>query len=261
MFNNSVIACDDATATLTSVSDNGDGTYNCTFDVCVEYFGLEGSVYGFGFEFNNPNGTTAINSFSPASITSGTGDVYVGALYDGAGDAPGGGIYEVNDATVSVLEYNTSELFPSHSSGTLCFSVSMTITGYPTSVDVHVNNNGFAGCFVVLPFPALPLDCEIQNISAGAQTACSTIDNTYTQIVNITFANAPGSGTLDVGGQSFLIGSSPQSITLVGLPSDGNPVDITAVFSANGACTLTETNLFTAPANCTCDAEAGAINN
>ncbi|MCP4443548.1 MAG: hypothetical protein GY810_31990 [Aureispira sp.] len=92
--------------------------------------------------------------------------------------------------------------------------------------------------------------CSISNLAAGSQTACVPATNTYTQEVTITYTNAPGSGTLDVNGQSFAIGTSPQTVTLTGLVADGNPVSVTASFSANPACTLTAASLFTAPAAC-----------
>ena len=92
--------------------------------------------------------------------------------------------------------------------------------------------------------------CQITNLTAGTQTACNNSDNTYTQEITITYQNAPGSGTLDVNGQSFAITSSPQTITLTGLNSDGNNVNVTASFSAESGCNMTSNNLFTAPSVC-----------
>lgn len=92
--------------------------------------------------------------------------------------------------------------------------------------------------------------CAIDLIVAASQTACVPATNTYTQEVTITYTNAPVSGTLDVNGQSFAIGTSPQTVTLTNLVADGNPVSVTASFSANGSCTLTTPNLFTAPVAC-----------
>ena len=51
-------------------------------------------------------------------------------------------------------------------------------------------------------------------------------------------------------GQSFAIMASPQSVTLIGLTADGASVDVTASFSAEPGCMLTENDLFTAPAPC-----------
>jgi hypothetical protein len=93
--------------------------------------------------------------------------------------------------------------------------------------------------------------CSITDLAAGTQTACNPATNTYTQEVTVTFTNAPSSGMLEVNGQQFAIGTSPQTVTLTGLVSDGNPVDVTASFTADATCTRTENDLFTAPADCT----------
>lgn len=92
--------------------------------------------------------------------------------------------------------------------------------------------------------------CEITSLTAGAQTPCDPVDNTYTQEVIVEYAQDPGTGTLDVNGQSFPITGSPQTVVLVGLNSNGNPVNVTAVFSDDTNCQLSQTALFTAPAVC-----------
>ena len=96
-----------------------------------------------------------------------------------------------------------------------------------------------------------PVPCSITDITAGAQTACDPGTNTYTQEVTVTYTSAPTTGTLDVNGQSFAITASPQTVTLTGLVSDGNAVDVTAVFSDDAGCTFSVNGLFTAPVDCT----------
>ena len=93
--------------------------------------------------------------------------------------------------------------------------------------------------------------CEISAITAGTQTACDPLTNEYTQEVTLTFANPPATGNLVVNGQTFAIGTSPQTVVLTGLTSDGLGVDVTASFDADPSCSLSELNLFTAPADCT----------
>ncbi|NJL74738.1 MAG: hypothetical protein HC892_06580 [Saprospiraceae bacterium] len=92
--------------------------------------------------------------------------------------------------------------------------------------------------------------CSITNITAGTQTACVPASNTYTQQVTVTFSNPPASGNLVVNGQSFTIGTSPRTVTLTGLTSNGLPVNTTASFSALTTCSFTRTALFTAPQSC-----------
>ena len=92
--------------------------------------------------------------------------------------------------------------------------------------------------------------CAIQGITSGSQNPCNPLTNRYEQEVTLTYANAPATGTLVVNGQNFPIGTSPQTILLTNLLSDGQPVDVTAFFSADSACAQLETALFTAPASC-----------
>jgi hypothetical protein len=105
-----------------------------------------------------------------------------------------------------------------------------------------------------------PCGCTISAMAAGSQTACNPGNNTYTQQVTVTYANPPASGNLLVNGQSFPITASPQTVTLTNLTANGNPVNVTASFSADPGCTFTSNGLFTAPAACSgCAANAGTI--
>lgn len=92
--------------------------------------------------------------------------------------------------------------------------------------------------------------CAITDLSAANQTACNPATNAYDQNIVVTYSNPPASGTLIVNGQSFAITTSPQTVTLRALTANGAAVDVTASFSADGACTRTSTSLFTAPAAC-----------
>jgi cytoskeletal protein CcmA (bactofilin family) len=102
-------------------------------------------------------------------------------------------------------------------------------------------------------------DCAITAIAAGSQTGCDPQTNTYTQEVTVTFSNAPSSGKLEVNGQQFNIGVSPQTVTLAGLISNGQPVDVTAKFTADESCSFTVNDLFTAPAPCSASCAITAI--
>ncbi len=93
-------------------------------------------------------------------------------------------------------------------------------------------------------------NCSISNLSAGNQTACNPLTNRYTQEIIVNYTNEPNTGNLVVNGQSFAITSSPQTVILTNLTSDGNAVNVTANFSTNGTCSMTSNNLFTAPVNC-----------
>lgn len=94
---------------------------------------------------------------------------------------------------------------------------------------------------------------SICNISlTGSAQPCNTKDNTYNAVIIATYAFAPATGTLDVNGQSFAITTSPQTIILPNLVADGNPVNVTANFSAEPTCSSTVEALFTAPVACDC---------
>jgi hypothetical protein len=92
--------------------------------------------------------------------------------------------------------------------------------------------------------------CAISSLAAGTQSACVPASNTYTRQVIVTYTNPPATGTLVVNGQSFAIGSSPQTVTLTNLTANGAAVNVTAVFSADAICTRTTNALFTAPVSC-----------
>lgn len=96
----------------------------------------------------------------------------------------------------------------------------------------------------------LPI-CRITGVSAGQQSVCDPQTNTYSQQVIVTFSNAPASGNLVVNGQSFAIGTSPQTVTLTGLTANAASVDVNASFSADNACSFSAPALFVAPADCT----------
>ncbi|MBV7268134.1 fibronectin type III domain-containing protein [Winogradskyella luteola] len=93
-------------------------------------------------------------------------------------------------------------------------------------------------------------NCPLKGIEAGQTYACDEISDTYSQDIIVTHVNPPGTGTLDVNGQSFSIGTSPQTVTLTGLTADGLDVDVSANFSALPTCIISEDHLFEAPSEC-----------
>lgn len=96
-------------------------------------------------------------------------------------------------------------------------------------------------------------NCAIQSVTA-TPTACSS--NVFSLNGNVTFTNAPTTGTLTVsnscgGTQTFNAPfTSPLPYSLAGLPANGAGCSVTASFSADAACTITQN--FTAPASCNC---------
>ena len=100
------------------------------------------------------------------------------------------------------------------------------------------------------PLTAIP--CSIDNVVDLGIASCEEVQGTYARNLEVNYTSAPLSGTLDVNGQSFAITGSPQMVTLLNLPLDGNSVNVNVSFSADPSCSLLENNLFTNPAFCPC---------
>lgn len=135
-----------------------------------------------------------------------------------------------------------------------------TLTGLPA--------NG-AGCSVTATFSADPactfttnftappsctVTCNISAISTNT-TPCNSATQQYDVSGNVTFVNPPASGTLTItnscGGSPVVLNApfvSPAAYSFTGLSANGASCNVTAVFSANTACTFTQS--YTAPAPC-----------
>lgn len=97
-----------------------------------------------------------------------------------------------------------------------------------------------------------PAPCSVDGIVDLGILSCDDGSGLYSRQLSVSFTSAPASGTLDVMGQSFSISSSPQIVTLTGLPVDGASNNVTAEFSADNSCSMTVNNLFVNPLNCPC---------
>lgn len=108
--------------------------------------------------------------------------------------------------------------------------------------------------------------CSITGISFFAMSACndngtplSTADDFFTAEVTIDYVNRPSTGNLILSGP-FLGSSISISIDSIGtqshifggliFPANGQSVSLSAVFSADGACSLTNPNAGNAPGPC-----------
>ncbi len=108
-----------------------------------------------------------------------------------------------------------------------------------------------------------PPVCSVTAITVANISACNSngtpanaADDTFTADVTVTFANAPGSGTLNLFGDASAtvpvgsLGAGTYTFTGVTMIANGTPISLSASFSANPACTLSNNNAGTAPANC-----------
>lgn len=157
-------------------------------------------------------------------------------------NAPSSGQLSVNGQTFAITSSPQTVTLTGLTANGLAVNVTAFFTATPTCT--FTQNNLFTA-------PA-SCACSISGLAAGTQTACVNTTNQYTQQVTVTYTNAPSSGLLNVNGQTFAITSSPQTVTLTGLTSNGLAVNTTAFFTASASCTFTQNNLFTAPASCLC---------
>lgn len=89
------------------------------------------------------------------------------------------------------------------------------------------------------------INCSMLSISTSV-SACNPATNTYSVSGNMEFSNAPTSGTLIIGDNTGISQTfsppfnSPKTYTLNNIPCDGNNHVLTAHFSADAACTLSQ---------------------
>jgi hypothetical protein len=259
-FSSNSFACNGSSISIVSQVTNVDGSITYTLDLTTELGGFDATFYGFALSFNSAfnTPTVVIGGTFPTTTSITNGDLTQGSLSGTLQGLTGGNINSVvGDSdwnplmnSTNVLSFESSELFGA-TSNDISMQVQVTVMGCVEDIDFYASvNSGSASCIYNVSTGVSCAPCSITAITAGAQTACLPANNTYTQEVTITYATPPASGTLDVNGQSFAITTSPQTVTLVGLISDGNAVNVTAVFSADAGCTFTQNNLFTAPAAC-----------
>lgn len=119
-----------------------------------------------------------------------------------------------------------------------------------TAESIHTPGAVSLGMMQDMGWNLPPVLCSLGEVVTLNQTACNPLTNTYTQVLQVTYENAPETGNLVVNGVSFPITGSPQTVSLTNLTSDGAPVDVNVSFSENLDCSFTAPALFTAPESC-----------
>lgn len=134
------------------------------------------------------------------------------------------------------------------------YDVSYGLSRIPNGLDTDDNSVDFDGVCITPGMPnaydVMPCVCTITNVSVGNVSACDSADNTYSYFVTVDYVKDPGTGTLDINGESFAITTSPQTIEVTGVPSDGLVRDLNVEFSANTSCSWYDDSVFTAPIPC-----------
>lgn len=262
--------CEGSTATLTATGPTG-----TTFSWAT----AGGTPVGLGASVNvSPAVTTTYRVTASGTCTNSTDDVtvYVADITDisaGAQTACDAGTNTYSQTlTITYNDAPTGNLIVNGQTFAITASPqSITLTGLAangSTVNVTASFESSPTCsytendVFTAPAACNGAACSITDLSAGTQGACDAGTNTYTQEITVTYSNPPGAGNLTVNGQNFAITASPQTVTLTGLTANGANVNVTASFSADGACTRTENALFAAPAACNgaCAANNGTWN-
>ena len=100
-----------------------------------------------------------------------------------------------------------------------------------------------AGCYTFCE-EYTPPECAITGITPGNQMACDPVTGLYTQQIFVSFEYPPADGFLSKWtelGFNF----SPQAITIVGEPANGESVDVTAFFTTDEGCALSVPDAYT----------------
>ena len=114
--------------------------------------------------------------------------------------------------------------------------------------------------------------CDITSIVTTNISACDNngttniiTDDTFTGDVTVTYVNPPATGTLDLSVDAIAsvdvgsIGATSYTFTGVTMTADGQPIGITARFSADPACNFASSNTGQAPSQCSLNLPPGAI--
>ena len=184
-----------------------------------------------------------------------------GIYHGGTGGAGGGGggiwVYGTSNSTntggQTVTVANTNISSAGNSAGATVGGLSGSDTNNPKN-NIRTGTGGAGGNGLIVQSSDIPSwsgVCAITLTSAAG--ACTPATNKYDVTGSLTFSDAPTTGTLTVSDGSITQVfnapfTSPQAYTLSGLTADGASHTVTAVFSADGACTNTST--YTAPASC-----------
>ncbi len=90
--------------------------------------------------------------------------------------------------------------------------------------------------------------CAIDSVLLGTQSACDPLTDTYSQELIVYSTSAPATDSLSVNG--VLFAADADTVLLTGLSSDGLPVDLTVLYTADSACAFALDSAWTAPAPC-----------
>lgn len=192
------IACDKSTASLVSETDNGNGTYTYSINVCLQMLGVEGIPGEFDFLFAGGTVTNIVSS-TPGIVKTTGNDPY---NYSKSG---------------LLVKYTSSSIFATHSTMLFCNTITITTTGRPATITVKPNLS-YPGCDKVLTIPSCttPAAPTVSNLSycqnsvASALTATASFGGTLNwygtnAVGGVASATAPTPSTSSVGTTSYYV--------------------------------------------------------
>ncbi len=168
-----------------------------------------------------------------------------------------------NNTTVDLTQVNTSNPGVTLNTSNGAVNVTpLTPSGIYT-LEYQICDAGSAtNCKTAIATVTVLAPCSISAISSSNESTCndnSTANNinddTFTADITVTFTNKPTTGTLNLSGDATASISvtgltSPHTFTGVTLPANGSAISLTATFSADVSCTLTDNAVVNAPFEC-----------
>lgn len=235
-----------ASTNVTFGQTGGTGTTDCTIANC----NIDGVVPSTMTPTCNDNGTA-----SPLD------DYVVLDLTVNVTSSPTTGTLNLTGAVTASL--------PATGASSYTFT-SIQLPSVGASQTVNIGFSAVPACSQSITIPASSLQpcsvaaCSISSVTATNASTCNDAgtsdiaDDTYTVDVVVNFVNPPATGTLDLAGSgtaSVAVGSLSSSTTHtfsgVVLPADGGTSSLSATFSADAACTFTNSSI-TNPVSCSC---------
>jgi immune inhibitor A len=158
---------------------------------------------------------------------------------------------------------DTGNVFPGSTNNTTfdCNSTPNTILNNGAIANISVSNISMTGDLISFDYDFCSTNCSLNDLILNGNP--TNITSTYDQSFSVSYAFAPSTGTisLTVGGVTIneAITVSPQNISVTGLPADGQPVNVSALFSAENTCSIVINSLYIAPIDCANDMVCNAL--
>ena len=237
-----------STSGLVDISDNDAALVSTTPTIAYTTgdYGQNNHSLDFGFNCTPAIVSATINQATCNGATANS-DASIAFTSSGADK------FKITAGATSTATYATASTITANAGSLTAIANPASATQYTIRVF-----NGSDACFkdttiTLEPKTCIPPACTLS--VTATPSLCSPATNTYDVTGSLTFTNAPTSGTLTVsdGTKTQVFNApftSPLSYSLTGITSDGIAHTVTAVFSADNACTNSVN--YTAPVSCAC---------